>query len=70
MSKARAIADIPENPIHKGNKSDLTILSPDEKWVFTKDKIISQTENSPFLGKELKGSIVGIINNGNLACRE
>jgi dihydroorotase-like cyclic amidohydrolase len=38
--------------------------------VFTKDKIISQTENSPFVGKELKGSIVGIINNGNLACRE
>jgi len=68
--QARAIADIPENPIQKGNKADLTILSPDEKWVFTKDKIISQTENSPFLGKELKGSIVGIINNGNLACRE
>lgn len=67
---ARAIAEIPENPIQRENKADLTVFSLDQNWVFMKDEIISQTDNTPFVGKEMKGTIVGIINNGKLACRE
>lgn len=67
---ARNIAEISENPIQRDNKADLTVFSTDSTWTFSKDQIISHTSNSPFVGKEMKGTIVGIINNGKLACRE
>lgn len=67
---ARIIADIPEYPIQRGNKADLTIFTTDNKWIFSKDQIISQTLNSPFVGKEMTGGVVGIINNGKLAFRD
>lgn len=67
---ARHIADISEHPIKKGNKADLTVFSPDNQWVFEKNMITSQTLNTMFVGKEMKGSVVGIVNNGKLACRE
>lgn len=65
---AREIANINQHSIEKGNKADLTIFSPENQWLFEKGMITSYTDNSPFVGKELKGSIVGIINNGKLAC--
>jgi len=67
---SRIISNIEQHPIEKGNKADLTIFNPDTNWVFNKEDIISQTINTPFVGKELKGTVVGIINNGKLACRE
>lgn len=67
---AREISSIAEHPIEVGNKADLTIYAPDNQWTFTKDMIYSQTINTPYVGKELKGSVVGIINNGKLAFRD
>ena len=67
---SREIANIHQHPIEKGNKADLTLFSPDNQWILEKDMITSYTYNTPFVGKELKGSIVGIINNGKLACRD
>lgn len=68
--RARAISEIPEQPIKKGNKADITVFSPDNQWVFEKTMITSHTVNTMFVGKEMKGSVVGIINNGKLACRD
>lgn len=67
---SRNISDIPQHAIEDGNLADLTVFCPESRWVFEKDMIISQTTNTPFVGKEMKGSIVGIINNGKLACRD
>jgi dihydroorotase len=67
---ARKLSEIPFYPIAEGNKADLTIYSTENKWVFTKDMICSQTMNTPFVGKEFNGSVVGIINNGKLAHRD
>jgi dihydroorotase len=67
---ARKIASIVEYPIEVGNKADLTIYAPANHWTFTKDLICSQTINTPYVGKDLKGAVVGVINNGKLAFRD
>ena len=69
-TNARGIAEIDTNAIQPGNKADITIFSPTTKWQFTKDLIISQTNNSPFIDKELQGVVYAVVNNGKLAIRE
>ena len=67
--KSRSILAIPSCPIEVGQKADLTLFTPDKKWIFEKDTIVSNTFNSPFIGHELTGDVVGILNNGKLALK-
>ncbi len=67
---ARAILELENAAIEIGTSADLTVFNPSVKWIFSQDKVISNTTNSPFLDKELTGNIVAIINNGNLAIKE
>lgn len=66
----RAILGINYAPIQIDQKADLTIFSPDQKWIFSKDEVISSTYNTPLINKELKGNVIGIINNGKLAIKD
>lgn len=54
--------EIPE--IEEGELADLTIFDPEEKWTFTTKDIKSRSKNSPFVGQEFTGRVVGIVNNG------
>jgi dihydroorotase len=75
-SVIKAIADNPrrmlslDSNIEVGQNADLTIFSPSKSWKFTKGDILSMTENSPFVDKELKGFVIGVINNGKLVIKE
>jgi len=51
-----------ESTIREGNKAILTLFNPSEKWVVTEKDIKSKSRNSPFIGKELTGKVIGIIN--------
>ena len=51
---------IPE--IAEGQEASLTLFSPNTEVTFTKEMIASKSKNSPFVGKKLKGSVIGIIN--------
>lgn len=66
----RDILGLEPAPIEVGQHADLTIFSPDQKWTFSKDEVVSATYNSPFIGKELTGNVLGIVNNGKLAIKE
>lgn len=66
----RRILGIDSSPVEIGQKADLTIFSPDQKWTLNKEDILSATYNSPFIGKELTGNVLGIVNNGKLAIKE
>jgi dihydroorotase len=68
--RARNILSITENPIEKGNKADLTLFIPNKKWIFEKQMIISKTDNSDLIEKELNGYVVGIVNNGKFAQKD
>lgn len=48
--------------IETGSDANLTIFAPDSTWKYTKTH--SKSHNSPFLGQELKGKVLGIVNNG------
>jgi len=66
----RNLLSIDENPIEVGNYADLTLFCPDSKWIFSEDQVISSTNNTPLLNKELTGHAFGIINNGKFAYKE
>lgn len=60
--------NIPE--IKEGAPACLTLFDPAQKFVFTEKMIRSKSRNSPFIGKELKGKVIGIVNKGKIAINE
>ncbi len=68
--KNRNVLGIENKSIEIGQKADLTLFSPNQKWTFEKENVVSSTYNSPFVGKVLTGNVLGIINNGKLAIKE
>ena len=49
--------------IQIGAQADLTLFTADGKSVVSKESILSSSKNSAYLGKELKGTVLGVINN-------
>lgn len=54
---------IPE--IKEGEIATLTLFNPDKEFVFEENMIQSKSKNAPFIGKSLKGKVIGIINKHN-----
>lgn len=52
--------------IEEGKIADITIFDPNERYVYTKDMIVSKSKNSPFIGKELKGKVKYTIVGGKI----
>lgn len=62
----RKIAGVIQPVIKAGEKANLTIFDPEEKWIFSAKDIRSKSKNTPLIGKELKGRVIGIYNKGHL----
>ena len=60
----RRIFGLPAATIREGSEADITLFDPDTRYTFTREHIRSRSSNNPFLGKELKGRVVGILNKG------
>lgn len=67
---SRHLLKLDDSPIAEGRYADLTIFQPDATWTLTKGSIYSNTYNTPFLNQELRGKVVGILNNGKLAIKD
>jgi dihydroorotase len=63
-NKPRSIFDLETASINVNTNACLTLFLPDEKWHV--DQLRSKSKNSPFLGRELTGKPVGIINKDKL----
>ena len=57
---------IDRGTIEEGKIADITIFNPNEEYVYTKERIVSKSKNSPFIGKTLKGKVKYTIVNGKI----
>lgn len=62
----RSIFKMEEALIDKGRKANITLFNPDEEYVFEEKDVLSKSKNNAFIGKKLKGRIIGIINGDKL----
>ncbi len=64
--RPRRILKLPCHPIEKGAPANFTFFDVDTEWVFTEQDIRSKSRNTPFIGKTLKGKVLGVLNKGQL----
>ncbi len=50
--------------IAEGQKANLTLFDPDGEWTFTDEVNLSKSDNNPLRNQKLKGTIIGVLNNG------
>ena len=58
----RTILGLDSVTIKEGVEANLTLFSPNKKYVFEKSQIVSSNKNSGLIGKELKGAVIGVFN--------
>lgn len=58
----RAILGLAPVSIKEGAEANLTFFNPTKKYVFEKSHLVSSNKNSGFIGKELKGEVIGVFN--------
>ena len=66
----RSIFRIGEAKIAEGEMANLTLFDPEEEWTFSNDDIYSKSKNTPLIGRQLKGKVLGVLNNGLLSVLE
>lgn len=64
--KPRQIFNIAIPRLEAGAAACFTLFDPVSKYRFEESMIKSKSHNSPFIGKELKGKVIGIINKGKV----
>ena len=65
-SKPRQIFGLAQASIAEGKTVDISLFNPDEKYIFTKEHILSTSKNSAFLNKKMNGKVYGIFSNNQL----
>jgi dihydroorotase len=58
----RKIFEIKLPELKEGSAACITIFNPDLEIVFEEKDILSKSHNTAFIGKKLKGKVIGIIN--------
>jgi dihydroorotase len=64
LTAGRAIFGLGTTHIDKGSVADITLFTTAGKW--TLENMQSAARNNPFIGKELNGKVIGIINNRHI----
>ena len=63
----RKIFNLTNAAITEGNEASITLFNPGTEWTVSKSDIKSMSCNTPFIGKKLKGKVIGIINKKQIA---
>lgn len=61
----RKLFGLEQATVKEGSTASLTLFDPNSKWVVEERNILSKSKNSAFIGKELTGRVMGIINKNN-----
>lgn len=54
------------SPIKENEKAAISLFNPSQIWKVKESDLKSKSKNSPFIGKELRGKVIGTINKDNL----
>ena len=65
-TKPRTILKVIQPQLKEGELANLTLFSPNTEFIFEKKDIVSKAKNSPFIGRTLKGKVIGIVNKNKL----
>ena len=57
----RSIFNVPRPSFAVGEKANFTLFLPADEYVFKEENIVSKSRNNAFVGKKLKGKVIGII---------
>jgi len=63
------ILGIERGTLSEGAPADVTIIDPGKEWVYKKENIKSESPNSPFIGRTLKGLATDVIVGGKVVAR-
>ena len=63
----RRVMGFEEDLFTIGCAAELTILDPDQEWIFKEQNIYSKSRNTPFIGEKLKGKVRFTISKGFIA---
>ena len=69
-TKSRSILEIEDRSIDINQQADITLFNTNEKWIFQKEDILSNTHNTALLNQELKGKIIAVYNKGSLMTKK
>jgi dihydroorotase len=58
----RSVLGLKPVSIKEGEEANLTLFNSTKKYIFEKTHLISANKNSGFIGKELKGEVIGVFN--------
>lgn len=62
----RKIMGLPVPEMKEGVVANLTLFNPAAEYIFEENMIRSKSKNSAFVGKQLKGKVIGIVNKGKV----
>nr|HIL75016.1 dihydroorotase [Rhodospirillales bacterium] len=63
----RRVMGFEEDLFKIGSAAELTILDPDQEWIYKEQNIYSKSRNTPFIGEKLKGKVRFTISKGFIA---
>ena len=69
-TRPRGIYNLPIPELKVGELANLTLFDPDVDWSYSEDDIASKSKNTPLIGRNLKGKVLGVLNNGLLSVLE
>ena len=66
LNRGKERFGVSQQSIQIGAQADLTLFTTDGTTIVSKESILSRSKNSAYLGKELKGTVIGVINNNSV----
>ena len=63
----RRVMGFEEDLFKIGCAAELTILDPDQEWIYKEQNIYSKSRNTPFIGEKLRGKVRYTISKGTIA---
>ena len=69
-NNARRIFSLNQNTIKENGIADITIFERETEFVYRVNSIRSKSKNSPFIDRQLKGKVIGIINKDKVYLNE